>query len=152
MGGFSLNAQINFVNFNHFISVIVRWIQSKKYSPLSSFLNLFLGQSNNKGRTFSRRTFFCDCATVTFNYFFCKQKVPFLCLLICWMEKIGEDGGKNYWEQKNQISIDGKPTQIISEFCLNKECQQREDNFLLNSHSVGEDASSHTGFGCEVGP
>jgi hypothetical protein len=26
-----------------------------------------------------------------------------------WAEKKGSDGLKKYWEQKNQISLDGKP-------------------------------------------
>lgn len=33
--------------------------------------------------------------------------------LIYWTEKIGEDGVKNYWKEKNQTSIDGKPTKIF---------------------------------------
>lgn len=34
--------------------------------------------------------------------------------LINWTKKIGEnDGVKNYWKEKNQTSIDGKPTQIF---------------------------------------
>ena len=33
--------------------------------------------------------------------------------LIYWTEKIGEDGVKNYWKEKNQVSIDGKPTEIF---------------------------------------
>ncbi len=27
--------------------------------------------------------------------------------------KMGEDGVKNYWKEKNQVSIDGKPTKIL---------------------------------------
>ncbi len=27
--------------------------------------------------------------------------------------KLGEDGVKNYWKEKNQLSIDGKPTEIF---------------------------------------
>ena len=30
-----------------------------------------------------------------------------------WAEKKGPDGLKKYWEQKNQISLDGKPTKIL---------------------------------------
>jgi hypothetical protein len=30
-----------------------------------------------------------------------------------WSEKKGADGLKKYWEQKNQISIDGKPSKIL---------------------------------------
>ncbi len=33
--------------------------------------------------------------------------------LIYWTDKIGEDGVKNYWKEKNQTSIDGKPTRIL---------------------------------------
>ena len=33
--------------------------------------------------------------------------------LVYWTEKIGEEGVKNYWKEKNQQSIDGKPTEII---------------------------------------
>ncbi len=33
--------------------------------------------------------------------------------LIEWSEKIGEEGVKNYWKEKNQTSIDGKPTRIL---------------------------------------
>jgi len=33
--------------------------------------------------------------------------------LVNWSEKIGEEGVKNYWKEKNQISIDGKPTEIF---------------------------------------
>ena len=33
--------------------------------------------------------------------------------LINWSEKLGEEGVKNYWEEKNQVSIDGKPTGIF---------------------------------------
>jgi len=33
--------------------------------------------------------------------------------LIYWTKKIGENGVKNYWKEKNQTSIDGKPTQIF---------------------------------------
>ena len=33
--------------------------------------------------------------------------------LVDWTEKIGEEGVKNYWREKNQTSIDGKPTKIL---------------------------------------
>jgi len=33
--------------------------------------------------------------------------------LVSWAEKMGEDGVKNYWKEKNQVSIDGKPTEIF---------------------------------------
>jgi hypothetical protein len=33
--------------------------------------------------------------------------------LIYWTEKIGEEGVKKYWKEKNQVSIDGKPTEIF---------------------------------------
>ncbi|MFT5232211.1 MAG: hypothetical protein ACI9UQ_000230, partial [Candidatus Krumholzibacteriia bacterium] len=34
--------------------------------------------------------------------------------LVNWAEKKGQDGVKEYWEQKNQVSIDGKPTNVLS--------------------------------------
>jgi hypothetical protein len=30
-----------------------------------------------------------------------------------WADKRGVDGIRDYWREKNQLSIDGKPTQII---------------------------------------
>lgn len=33
--------------------------------------------------------------------------------LILWTEKIGDEGVKDYWKEKNQTSIDGKPTEIF---------------------------------------
>lgn len=33
--------------------------------------------------------------------------------LVYWTEKIGDEGVKNYWKEKNQISIDGKPTRVF---------------------------------------
>lgn len=33
--------------------------------------------------------------------------------LVYWTEKIGDEGVKNYWKEKNQTSIDGKPTKIF---------------------------------------
>ncbi|MZH40462.1 MAG: pyridoxamine 5'-phosphate oxidase family protein [Nitrospinae bacterium] len=33
--------------------------------------------------------------------------------LVYWTEKIGDEGVKNYWKEKNQTSIDGKPTRIF---------------------------------------
>jgi hypothetical protein len=33
--------------------------------------------------------------------------------LVNWAEKKGEDGVKNYWKEKNLVSIDGKPTEIF---------------------------------------
>lgn len=35
--------------------------------------------------------------------------------LLPFYDKMGEDGVKRYWERKNQTSIDGKPTYILSE-------------------------------------
>ena len=35
--------------------------------------------------------------------------------LLPYYEKMGEDGVKRYWEKKNQVSIDGKPTHILDE-------------------------------------
>ena len=49
----------------------------------------------------------------------CGMAVPFYDyasergLLTSWAEKKGQDGLKAYWEEKNQISIDGKPTHIV---------------------------------------
>ena len=34
-------------------------------------------------------------------------------VLVQWAEKKGEDGVKQYWQDKNQTSIDGKPTGIF---------------------------------------
>ncbi|MGH7145617.1 MAG: pyridoxamine 5'-phosphate oxidase family protein [Planctomycetota bacterium] len=34
-------------------------------------------------------------------------------MLEAWTLKKGPDGIHDYWEQKNQVSIDGKPTQIL---------------------------------------
>jgi hypothetical protein len=34
-------------------------------------------------------------------------------LLTRWAEKKGEDGIRQYWEAKNQVSLDGKPTGIV---------------------------------------
>ncbi len=33
--------------------------------------------------------------------------------LVCWAEKTGADGVKEYWKKNNQTSIDGKPTDIF---------------------------------------
>ena len=33
--------------------------------------------------------------------------------LVEWTKKIGDEGVKNYWKEKNQTSIDGKPTKIL---------------------------------------
>lgn len=30
-----------------------------------------------------------------------------------WVEKKGDEGIRKYWEEKNQVSIDGKPTKIL---------------------------------------
>lgn len=30
-----------------------------------------------------------------------------------WAEKKGNDGIQSYWEQKNQVSLDGRPTKIV---------------------------------------
>jgi hypothetical protein len=35
--------------------------------------------------------------------------------LLPFYAKMGEDGVKRYWEQKNTVSIDGKPTHIFSD-------------------------------------
>ncbi len=35
--------------------------------------------------------------------------------LIHWAEQKGEAGLQQYWEQKNQVSIDGLPTELLSE-------------------------------------
>jgi len=31
-----------------------------------------------------------------------------------WAEKQGEDGVRKYWEEKNQVSLDGRPTNILA--------------------------------------
>jgi hypothetical protein len=31
-----------------------------------------------------------------------------------WAENRGEEGLQNYWEEKNQVSIDGLPTGLLS--------------------------------------
>lgn len=33
--------------------------------------------------------------------------------LVNWANKKGDDGIKQYWEEKNQVSLDGKPTNIL---------------------------------------
>jgi hypothetical protein len=33
--------------------------------------------------------------------------------LVYWTGKLGDEGVKNYWKEKNQTSIDGKPTKIL---------------------------------------
>lgn len=33
--------------------------------------------------------------------------------LVYWTDKIGDEGVKKYWKEKNQTSIDGKPTKIF---------------------------------------
>lgn len=49
----------------------------------------------------------------------CGMAVPFLEFrgereqLRQWAEKKGSDGIRQYWEQKNRVSIDGKPTGIL---------------------------------------
>ena len=35
-------------------------------------------------------------------------------VLTMWAEKRGEQGIKDYWAEKNQLSIDGKPTGMPS--------------------------------------
>jgi hypothetical protein len=35
--------------------------------------------------------------------------------MIDWAEKKGEDGLQQYWQAKNQISIDGLPTYLLDE-------------------------------------
>jgi hypothetical protein len=34
--------------------------------------------------------------------------------MIRWAEKKGEDGLQQYWQDKNQVSIDGLPTYLLS--------------------------------------
>ncbi len=49
----------------------------------------------------------------------CGEAVPFMNyvgdrrILSKWAEKKGEEGIAEYWEKKNQLSIDGKPTGIL---------------------------------------
>jgi hypothetical protein len=33
--------------------------------------------------------------------------------LVDWAKKKGDEGVRDYWEQKNQLSIDGIPTRIV---------------------------------------
>jgi len=53
----------------------------------------------------------------------CGEAVPFMDyvgdrrLLSKWAEKKGEKGISEYWEKKNQVSIDGKPTGILGSSC-----------------------------------
>jgi len=35
--------------------------------------------------------------------------------LLPYFEKLGDDGVKRFWEKKNQVSIDGKPTRIFQD-------------------------------------
>lgn len=50
----------------------------------------------------------------------CGMAVPYYAftgereLLSDWAERKGEEGLKNYWEEKNQMSIDGIPTHIVA--------------------------------------
>ncbi len=50
----------------------------------------------------------------------CGMSVPFYDYveereqLTNWAEKKGNEGLKEYWQQKNQVSLDGKPTNIMS--------------------------------------
>ncbi|MEC9279538.1 MAG: hypothetical protein VX947_01435, partial [Chloroflexota bacterium] len=40
---------------------------------------------------------------------------PFFITLENWDENRGEQGLHEYWENRNQVSIDGKSTRILSE-------------------------------------
>lgn len=50
----------------------------------------------------------------------CGMSIPYLdfvgerTLLTDWADKRGRDGIREYWEEKNQVSIDGQPTGIFS--------------------------------------
>lgn len=64
----------------------------------------------------SRQIFFLDvesaqtsCGFAVPNYQYQEDRGD----LVYWTEKIGEEGVKNYWKEKNQVSIDGKPTEIF---------------------------------------
>jgi hypothetical protein len=50
----------------------------------------------------------CGFGVPTYEYVGDRSK------LLDWAEKKGEDGLKDYWEAKNQISIDGLPTHIFA--------------------------------------
>jgi hypothetical protein len=50
----------------------------------------------------------CGMGVPLFNYAGERQQ------LNDWAINKGEDGLKQYWQQKNQISLDGKPTHILS--------------------------------------
>ena len=49
----------------------------------------------------------------------CGYAVPFMNyvedrrVLSTWAEKKGEEGISEYWQKRNQLSIDGKPTGIL---------------------------------------
>ncbi|MEX0830314.1 MAG: pyridoxamine 5'-phosphate oxidase family protein [Nitrospirales bacterium] len=53
----------------------------------------------------------------------CGDAVPFMTyvedrrVLSTWAEKKGKDGIVAYWQKKNQVSIDGKPTGIFGSSC-----------------------------------
>ncbi len=50
----------------------------------------------------------------------CGMAVPFMdfvaerSALNIWAEKKGQDSIEKYWQEKNQVSLDGKPTEILS--------------------------------------
>lgn len=49
----------------------------------------------------------CGMAVPLFDY------VADRALLSVWAEKKGDEGIKEYWREKNQLSLDGKPTYIV---------------------------------------
>jgi len=49
----------------------------------------------------------CGMGVPVFDYVEAREQ------LINWAIKKGEDGLKEYWEEKNQLSIDGRPTNIM---------------------------------------
>lgn len=51
-----------------------------------------------------------SCGMAVPNYDYTEDRT----LLSDWAEKRGPDGIHDYWAQKNQVSIDGKPTRILT--------------------------------------
>ncbi|OAJ70573.1 pyridoxamine 5'-phosphate oxidase [Methylobacillus sp. MM3] len=51
----------------------------------------------------------CGMGVPLFDYHGQRQQ------LVEWAEKKGPDGLEEYWERKNQVSLDGKPTGIFSD-------------------------------------
>jgi hypothetical protein len=50
---------------------------------------------------------FCGMAVPNYEYLGDRDELKL------WAEKKGEEGVRQYWQEKNQLSLDGKPTNII---------------------------------------